>query len=188
MYSSLLTLIAFVPALTLASTCTRVYTVKTGDYCDLISAANNASTYQLAVVNAGKINDACTDLSVGQTLCLGTSDGDCKATYVVQGGDFCDGITEKFGINTTMLYHNNPQIDATCSNIYEGEVLCVANQGLVPPASAAVPPATVHPSTPAPAPAPVANPAAAPPPPSSPSSNDDGDDEDDDDMPFCDEV
>jgi hypothetical protein len=32
------------------------------------------------------------------------------------------------GINSTILYANNPQIDEYCSNIYIGEVLCVANQ------------------------------------------------------------
>lgn len=35
-------------------------------------------------------------------------------------------------INATMLYANNPQIDEYCSNIYIGEVLCVANQVLSP--------------------------------------------------------
>jgi len=36
------------------------------------------------------------------------------------------------GINDTMLYTNNPQIDDVCSNIYIGEVLCVANTAVSP--------------------------------------------------------
>jgi hypothetical protein len=34
----------------MAATCTRTYTVKTGDYCDSISAANNVSTYVSLVI------------------------------------------------------------------------------------------------------------------------------------------
>lgn len=30
-----------------------------------------------------------------------------------------------YGISNETLWSNNPQIDATCSNIYIGEVLCV---------------------------------------------------------------
>lgn len=33
-----------------------------------------------------------------------------------------------------MLYANNPQIDENCSNIYDGEVLCVAKEVLSPAA------------------------------------------------------
>ena len=32
---------------------------------------------------------------------------------------------EMYGMDNATLYHNNPQIDPDCSNIYIGEVLCV---------------------------------------------------------------
>lgn len=107
-------------------------------------------------------------------------------------GDTCDAITGANGINSTLLWTNNPNIDEGCSNIYVGEVLCVANSVLVPPVPSSGIPATSIPataanptSTPAPSstPAPVNNAAASPSP-----SSDDGDDEDDDDLPFCDEL
>jgi len=116
------------------ASCARSYTVKEGDYCDLISAANNASTYQLAVANYQTINDGCTNLDVGENLCLGITGQDCQSTYTVLEGDSCDAIAQKFGLNDTLLISNNPQIDEACDNIYIGEVLCVAQTSLVTPA------------------------------------------------------
>ena len=37
----------------------------------------------------------------------------------------CAWIQEVYGIDNATLWSNNPQIDAECSNIYIGEVLCV---------------------------------------------------------------
>ncbi len=79
-------------------------------------------SFQLATVNKGKINDQCTDLQPGATLCLGNTGEDCTETYVVKLGDTCDGVSGASGLNNTILYHNNPQIDQGCTNIYVGEV------------------------------------------------------------------
>ncbi|KAA1477848.1 hypothetical protein DENSPDRAFT_845056 [Dentipellis sp. KUC8613] len=145
------------------------YTVQAGEYCDLISAAKNVSTYQLAVVNADAVNAECTNLQPGQNLCLGTQGEDCSTTYVVQPDDTCDAVMQAHAINSTILYANNPQIDAQCANLYIGEVLCTANSVLVPPAPAnGQIPATTIPASAQPA---------------SPTVN--GDDED---LPFCDEI
>lgn len=69
---------------------------------------------------------------------------------VIVAGDTCDKVMMGAGINDTMLYTNNPQIDDVCSNIYIGkhliflaseppthigligEVLCVANTSVSP--------------------------------------------------------
>jgi LysM repeat protein len=132
--------------------CSRTYVVKEGDYCDSISQANNVSTYQLAVVNQGVMD--CTKLYPGQSICLGIVGEDCKTTYIVRDGDTCDGIQAKTGINATLLYTNNPQINKRCTNIYIGEVLCVANVVAVPAApsggvsSVVVPPSTAVPANP----------------------------------------
>ncbi|KAG9128407.1 hypothetical protein FRC07_013747 [Ceratobasidium sp. 392] len=135
-----------------ATECTRTYTIKAGDWCDTISQAHNVSTYQLSTVNADKINDACTNLEIGQQLCLGTKGQDCTTTHTVVAGDNCDKIMAGAGLNDTVLYHNNPQIDDYCGNIYigkpfrlvlpllgkadltfrPGEVLCVANAFVAP--------------------------------------------------------
>ena len=68
------------------------------------------------------IDEACNNLQVGDSLCLGYTGQDCQTTYVVQKGDTCDQIVQIHGINSTMLYANNPQINADCTNIYVGEV------------------------------------------------------------------
>ncbi|KAK2462764.1 hypothetical protein APHAL10511_005155 [Amanita phalloides] len=137
-----------------AEKCSRTYVVKEGDYCDSISNANHVSTYQLAVVNQGVIGPACDKLLPGWTLCLGHAGEDCTTTYAVADGDNCESIQAKAGINATLLHANNPQINEGCTNIYIGEVLCVAKSVIVPVApgggssSVAVPPSTAIPANP----------------------------------------
>ncbi|KAI0056137.1 hypothetical protein BV25DRAFT_1814505, partial [Artomyces pyxidatus] len=137
----------------IAATCTRSYTVKEGDICDEISAANNVSTYQLAVVNPS-INSDCSNLVPGSSLCLGYANEDCADTYVVQPDDTCEDLTSSHGLNSTVLYLNNPQLDSACDNLYIGEVICTAKTVQVPaaPANGIIPgtsiPATAYPASP----------------------------------------
>ncbi|KAI6023406.1 hypothetical protein EDC04DRAFT_2869562 [Pisolithus marmoratus] len=153
-----------------AQTCSRTYTVQEGDTCDSISAAQQASTYQVAVVNYGNIDPDCDNLMPGETICLGFAGEDCQTTYVVQLGDTCDDISAAYGVNTTILYMNNPQINEDCSNIYVGEVLCTACTVEVPPA-----------------PGGASAPAVVQPPPTAVPANPSGDGgDDDDDLPWCD--
>jgi len=136
------------------SNCTRSYTVQPGDICDSISAANNVSTYQLAVVNDDTINVECNNLNPGATICLGWTGEDCSTTYVVQLDDTCDDIAYAHNINETIFSQNNPQLNEECTNLYVGEVVCTASTVLVPPmpASGTVPasqiPATATPALP----------------------------------------
>ncbi|PPQ76725.1 hypothetical protein CVT26_004433 [Gymnopilus dilepis] len=117
--------------------CARNYTVQDGDFCDKISANEKASTYQLATANAGIIDPACDNLFVGETryspylkleqvICLGLTGHDCDTVHVVANGDGCPDIATAAGISLADLLANNPNINADCSNIYIGEVLCVA--------------------------------------------------------------
>ncbi|KAG6328517.1 hypothetical protein ID866_10572 [Astraeus odoratus] len=159
-----------------ASSCTRTYTVQSGDICDSISAANHVSTYQLAVVNYPNIDPGCTNLVPGSTICLGNEGEDCQTTYVVQLGDTCDGVSSMAYVNNTILYLNNPQINADCSNLYVGEVLCTASTVIVPPApggGSSTPSSTV----------PVVPPPSATPADPGYSYGDGGDGEDD--LPWC---
>ena len=80
------------------------------------------SRYQLAVVNSIDVDTQCNNLMPGEDLCLGWQGEDCDTTYVVQPNDDCDLITGMAGINDTILYLNNPQINSDCTNIYIGEV------------------------------------------------------------------
>jgi LysM domain len=118
--------------------------IQAGDYCDKISQEQNVSTfvfalygrfysvlnffflcyysYQLAVVNPDMINKGCTNLTPGESICLGLDGGeDCSTTQVVQPGDTCSGITGSNGLNMTIFLHNNPQLDDAC-DIYVGQV------------------------------------------------------------------
>jgi len=185
--------IPFVAQSASAVDCTRSYTVKEGDICDGISAANNVSTYQLAVVNP-QIDATCNNLQPGQSLCLGWAGQDCTTTYVVKADDTCDLITAALAINTTMLYVNNPQINADCTNIYIGEVLCAASQFSAPPPPSVIPatsiPASAIPAVPVTSSAPVTTPTPVTTSASTPStaSSTNDDDDDDSDLPFCDEL
>jgi len=126
MFSTISTVL-FLSSTILAQSCSRQYTVQSGDVCDAISAAQNTSTYQLAYSNQDTINECCTNLQVGQVVCLAVaSQPDCTSTYVVATGDTCDAIAQNFNTNATMIGINNPQLDESC-DIYPGQVLCVAD-------------------------------------------------------------
>ncbi|KIY64069.1 carbohydrate-binding module family 50 protein [Cylindrobasidium torrendii FP15055 ss-10] len=100
--------------------CARNYTVHLGDVCDTISASQNSSTYQLAHVNPN-IDEGCTNLALGEPLCLGEVGHDCQDTYVISSGDGCWAISQTFGIGLDILLANNPNVASDCSNIYPNE-------------------------------------------------------------------
>ncbi|KAF5360166.1 hypothetical protein D9758_011383 [Tetrapyrgos nigripes] len=111
--------------------CARNYTVHLGDFCDGISAAQHTSTFQLANANQGVINTDCSNLAVGMArapspLCLGDLGKDCSTVTVVESGVGCATIVDNAGIALDTLLHNNPNVNADCTNIYPGEVLCTS--------------------------------------------------------------
>jgi LysM repeat protein len=167
-------------ALAAAAACARSYKVVAGDTCDAITAAQKVSTYQLTAANPS-INAGCTNLEIGQDLCLGVTGSDCTDLYTVKNGDYCDKIGQQTGVNSTLIMLNNPQIDTNCFNLYIGEILCVAKTVMaapVPPNYIDPTPPNAVPATPQPAAAaaPIPQPAAPAPPMV------------DDDLPFCDEL
>ncbi|KAI0354143.1 hypothetical protein OH77DRAFT_1482530 [Trametes cingulata] len=111
--------------------CARNYTVVAGDTCNLIAAKTNTSTYQLESVNADKVNADCSNLAIGEPLCLGIVGQDCDVVHVVEAGDSCDAIAEAAGTTVDILLANNPNVNSDCTNIGVGEVLCTANEIIV---------------------------------------------------------
>ncbi|KAF8488464.1 hypothetical protein JB92DRAFT_2757317, partial [Gautieria morchelliformis] len=107
---------------------------------------------------------ACSNLGIGQTICLGTIGEDCSNTYTVVPNDTCSTVMNMPGTNATILYANNPQINSDFTNIYVGEVLCTLNEVRVPPAPANKPTSPIVPSpgTTTAAPAPTQTPADLP--------------------------
>ncbi|KAI8946668.1 hypothetical protein F4801DRAFT_52314 [Xylaria longipes] len=54
--------------------------------------------------------------------------GNCTATYTVQSGDTCNVIRDHFKdvYSLADFYSWNPEVDSFCSNLFPGEVVCVA--------------------------------------------------------------
>lgn len=157
------------PVLAENANCTRTYTIVAGDICDGISRAMNVSTYQLAAVNSDIIDAECGNLQIGGQLCLGTPGEDCTEIHFVQDNDLCTSIGTQYGLNSTILMQNNPNIDEACDNLYTGMALCVAQTVIAPPIPAGF---FNHNNTGSTDWVPVSP----------------GDDGYDDDLPFCDDV
>ncbi|KAJ7246131.1 RlpA-like double-psi beta-barrel-protein domain-containing protein-containing protein [Mycena haematopus] len=113
--------------------CAQSYTVVSGDTCAAIESRTGISDAQLHALNPS-INSGCTNLQIGQVLCL-SSGGGCTQTYTVVSGDTCAAIESKKGISDAQLHQLNPSINSGCTNLQIGQVLCVAGGGGSPPQS-----------------------------------------------------
>ncbi|KAG9123113.1 hypothetical protein FRC07_000216, partial [Ceratobasidium sp. 392] len=103
----------------------KTYTVKSGDNCQAIAAAQNVGTNDLISINS--IMPGCTNIWVGQVLCLPQT---CQ-TYIIQSGDTCESIVEARAADITygQLLNWNPTIDPYCSNLVAGTNICVSAPG-----------------------------------------------------------
>ncbi|KAI0256998.1 hypothetical protein BJV78DRAFT_1150029 [Lactifluus subvellereus] len=142
----LFSIVALSALLTVASAqaragCTRNGTVQNGDTCNILSARDSVSTFQLANANNGVIDPLCDNLFPGEVLfrlypriylwcvlCLGLQNKDCTTVTVVQTDNGCNAIAGAAGIPVTTLLANNPNVNSGCTNLYPGEVLCTASQ------------------------------------------------------------
>ncbi|CAK7225775.1 Chitinase 2 [Sporothrix curviconia] len=134
----------------LPQSCTQYYIVEAGNSCYTIDMKYGITFDQLQAMNPGAINDECTNLDVGQALCVSTgstlsssslppsvvpttttapspSPVVCTAYYTVKAGDSCYTIDLGIGISFAQLQSLNPgAINADCTNLGIGQVLCVA--------------------------------------------------------------
>jgi len=106
--------------------CASLYQVQPGDTCYKISQEQGVSTYQLWSINQAFINPECTNLRPDDWLCLGLVSRWCRPVYTVEPGDTCYKIADQFHISVDDLRAHDPSINAGCTNIDVGEVLCVA--------------------------------------------------------------
>ncbi|PIL32555.1 hypothetical protein GSI_05258 [Ganoderma sinense ZZ0214-1] len=117
------------PTLTPASADNCVYgtyTVKSGDTCQSIAAANSLSFDQLIAING--LDMPCTKLPApGGKICLS---GSCPL-YTVQTNDTCVGIYQANNISWSQLLAWNPQLNSYCTNIdtQVGKGICVGPPG-----------------------------------------------------------
>ncbi|KAF7378480.1 Glycoside hydrolase family 18 protein [Mycena sanguinolenta] len=104
------------------TTCTQTYTVKSGDTCSKIEAANGISDAQLHALNPS-INSGCTNLEIGETLCI-KQGGGCTQTYTVKSGDTCSKIEGTTGVSDSQLHALNPSINSGCTSTFPFHLIC----------------------------------------------------------------
>lgn len=92
--------------------CETKYTVKSGDTCDSIAAANNVSTY--GIVTGNGLLASCDNLpEEGSQICLPPK---CKTTRISYG-DSCKALAETFDVTAVQIAEWNPNLDFACMNI-----------------------------------------------------------------------
>ncbi|MCJ1390857.1 Glycoside hydrolase 18 protein [Xylographa bjoerkii] len=125
---------------TSSSSCTKTYTVASGDTCYIIYTKYALTAAQFMALNP-TLNAACA-LTVGQVVCIAgptsatstthtstpsaTPTSTCTKTYTVVSGDTCYAIYTKLGITDAQLMAWNPSLDAAC-DLSVGQVSCVAD-------------------------------------------------------------
>ncbi|KAF8169840.1 RlpA-like double-psi beta-barrel-protein domain-containing protein-containing protein [Mycena galopus ATCC 62051] len=124
--------------------CTSTYTVVSGDTCDIISSKTGVPTATIEADNSA-INSGCTNLQIGQVLCLsGTSSGtgssggiDGIATYYDPNGGYgaCGSILQNTDY-IVALGPNDWDAGAHCGQTvtvqYNGASVSVVVQDLCP--------------------------------------------------------
>ncbi|KAJ7244625.1 hypothetical protein B0H12DRAFT_978683, partial [Mycena haematopus] len=98
--------------------CAQTYTVVSGDTCSAIESKTGISDAELHSLNPS-INSGCTNLSIGETLCVsGSTSGGCSQTYTIVSGDTCAGIESKTGVSDAQLHALNPSINSGCTSVF----------------------------------------------------------------------
>ena len=103
-------------------TCSQKYTLVSGDTCNGIGAKFGVTGSAIISANP-TINSGCTNLQIGQVLCIPS--GSCPQKYTVVSGDTCNGIGTKFGVTGSAIISANPTINSGCTNLQIGQVLCI---------------------------------------------------------------
>lgn len=142
-----------------SSTCSKTYTVVSGDYCSKIWTSFGLSEAQFRALNPS-LNADC-DLDIDQVLCVaGPGSGTtptssplpsqptttsppttCGKTYTVVGGDYCYKIYDANGLTEEQFRALNPQLNENC-DLDVGQVVCVAPPGGGTPTTTARPTTT----------------------------------------------
>jgi LysM repeat protein len=105
-----------------SQTCSQKYTVVSGDTCNGIGTKFGVTSSAIISANP-TINTGCTNLQIGQILCI--PGGSCSRKYTVVSGDTCNGIGTKFGLTGSAIISANPTINSGCTNLKIGQILCI---------------------------------------------------------------
>ncbi|KAF5337649.1 hypothetical protein D9758_013017 [Tetrapyrgos nigripes] len=107
-----------------STACTKLTTIQPGDSCEAIAQRNSISTFDLQLINPPNI---CANLISGQAICVGSPLVNCSSVYTVDGTEGgCSNIAQSHDIDLNTLLALNPNVNSGCTNIFPGEVLCVA--------------------------------------------------------------
>lgn len=125
--------------------CGKYYLVQPGDYCEIVAISNDISFALLRKLNP-QLDEKCSNLLSGYHYCVlpyedpsktssttvqaptstpsGTTNT-CYEWYVVQSGDSCSKIQDKYAIQFSQLKAWNPDLNDNCTNLLLGVAYCV---------------------------------------------------------------
>ncbi|KAJ8072783.1 hypothetical protein PM082_016342 [Marasmius tenuissimus] len=111
-----------------AATCSKSYTVVSGDTCTAIDKKFGLTTGTAISLNSA-VNSGCTNLYIGQSLCVqlasSPNSGACTNKYTVVSGDNCNTIEKKLGLASGAVQSQNPSVNSGCTNLYPSQTICV---------------------------------------------------------------
>ncbi|GAM86457.1 hypothetical protein ANO11243_044710 [Dothideomycetidae sp. 11243] len=135
----------------LASDCNRFYQVSAGDTCANVQAKYNTFTLQQFYSWNPAVGNDCASLWAGYFVCIGvpgtptapisppqpTSNGPqpqqpgitarCNNFYLVQSGDFCQSIADKYHVSVQQFESWNPSVGNDCKSLWVGYYVCVGS-------------------------------------------------------------
>lgn len=124
-WAVLLALLAIISLST--ATCSVQYTVASGDTCYAIWSRYGLSSTEFYKINPALSSTSCL-LSVGQSVCVRSlqDTGTCSSYGAVTSGDTCSALLQRCNqaLPLAQLLALNSQINAGCTNLVPGQLLC----------------------------------------------------------------
>ncbi|KAL4801026.1 hypothetical protein BDV19DRAFT_7138 [Aspergillus venezuelensis] len=127
----------------IAEDCDKYYEVQAGDHCAVIEADNNITHEQFIEWNPA-VGDDCSALWEYYSVCVHVPGAplttptpgnpqpqmpgiteDCTKFHRVKAGDICYDINQTYGITLAQFREWNSEVDAACSNLWNGYYVCV---------------------------------------------------------------
>ncbi|GAM87639.1 hypothetical protein ANO11243_056660 [Dothideomycetidae sp. 11243] len=135
----------------LVQNCNRFYQVGSGDTCASIQAKYDTFSLQQFYSWNPAVGNSCTSLWLGYFVCIGvpgtpttpidlpkpTSHGPqpqqpgltqkCNNYYLVQSGDYCQSIADKYHVSVQQFESWNPAVGTDCKSLWVGYYVCVGS-------------------------------------------------------------
>lgn len=114
--------------------CNAWYKISSGDTCEVAAAKNKITVDQLRSWN-NQLGSTCNNLWLGYYACVGVPGAaapmpgivsNCKRYSLVVSGDSCEIVSQRYGINVNDFKKWNTYINAQCTNIWLGALVCTS--------------------------------------------------------------